>query len=526
MMRITFSFFLCLLLACSLTTTNAVALEPPKEFKEGQPDSIQITTSLSQHGITWTFAKPAQYGQFVNGDYWVVAADDGVKVIKITPNYTLYNGTRPENGSMINPGDTKQGYDGTLSGQYDASLNVAIGVSESTPLILTANKSLVSTISFNPTSGTNNSYVHSAAVLTCLSAPPPEGTFRPGISSSTKTLHNINSVNTALLKSLAYPSGQPRLDITSYANYFRMVWLAHSGNNLVRYMHPAASGLDNYYYPSKFAEAALLLHMDYTPQEKLPLLINYIQLGIDLYSYLESGAIGWWPDGGHAMGRKWPILFAGIMLDYSPMKTIGQVSGDYLYASGYGPGNSPPDYKYFGEDGQTFYVTQADVNRTTNSQWVSDSWRSGGFLNFDLKTLTFNPGSPGGASVGPWNPDTRNQTAEGAVRCRPYSVSMIGMPEWGITFSSNPYRNDSSWSAYYRHTGTIIPSWAGITLAAKIMGSKSLWNNNAFFDYTDRYMAISKGEPDPFGFAVFNQSAGNRPTGFIGTMWDTYRKNY
>jgi hypothetical protein len=63
-------------------------------------------------------------------------------------------------------------------------------------------------------------------------------------------------------------------------------------------------------------------------------------------------------------------------------------------------------------------------------------------------------------------------------------------------------------------------------LAAHIMGAKSLWNHNAIFDYEDRYMAISAGKPDPFGYVVYKESAGYRSTGFLGAMWDTYRHLY
>lgn len=48
-----------------------------------------------------------------------------------------------------------------------------------------------------------------------------------------------------------------------------------------------------------------------------------------------------WPaNGGHSNGRKWPILFAGIMFDHSGMKEVDAA---------------------FGEDQQTFYVGDSDI---------------------------------------------------------------------------------------------------------------------------------------------------------------------
>lgn len=475
--------FLCVTIP---TASTAASLTSPANLRidNGSAPTPQTTTSISQYGITWTFAEPVEYGQFVNGDYWVVDPGGGVKITKISPGHTLHPDTgRHMNGSMLNPATATQGYDGFQN--YDPEINAAIGASPSSPLILSGDVSLVSTIS-NLAPGVNHlSYVKTASVLTCLSSTPPDGSFRPGISSPTKTLHNISSLNYNLLEKLACPISKP--DINTYAGYFQMVWLTHNGGWTGRYMRPSDSGLDNYYYPGTFATAALMLHLDYTNAEKEKLLINFIQLGIDIYSYLESGAKGWPPDGGHSSGRKWPILFAGIMLDHSPMKNIGQISGNYLYSNGHGPGNPPLDYKHFGEDGQTFYVTQSEVDITNGPSW---------------------------------NPDTR--TAPNY----PYIYAMTGMPEWGIRYSTYPQNSDASWKASYRTIGCCAPAWAGTVIAARIMNAKSLWNYNAHFDYIDRYMAISKGGLDPFGYEVAGETSGSRPGGLIGAMWDTYRGSY
>ena len=40
------------------------------------------TGQISQFGITWTFAQPVTYGQFANGDYWVVGP---VQIASIDP---------------------------------------------------------------------------------------------------------------------------------------------------------------------------------------------------------------------------------------------------------------------------------------------------------------------------------------------------------------------------------------------------------------------------------------------------------
>ena len=89
--------------------------------------------SLTQYGITWTFAQPASVGRFITGDWWVVGP---VTVQSVSPAPTA-----DRHGSVVNPpaGD-KQGYDGRLA-DFDASLRAQF------PLNLKPGESLVSTAS-------------------------------------------------------------------------------------------------------------------------------------------------------------------------------------------------------------------------------------------------------------------------------------------------------------------------------------------------------------------------------------------
>lgn len=453
-------------------------------------------TSVTQHGITWTFETDYTVGQFVNGDYYVVNPGPGVKITGISPGYT---GTpRAKNGSMVNPVYllNQHGYDGYNVDAYSAALNVGIGISPSTPLTLASNSSLVSTIS-NTTPTGNDSYVKTAAVLTVLASAPPADSFRPGMCGTTKTVHSGADFDYSKLRALATPGGTTLPNMATYSGYLVQPFLDFSDAR-ARFIHPSDGFPDNYYYGIDTATMALMLHMGgYTNEQKEDLLIRYIQFGIDLYSLVEGGPTGylvtdgsafygWQPDGGFTGGRKWPILFAGIMLDYSPMKNIGQRSGDYLYSGEYGPGNPPSDFVYFGED-QLFYVTQYDVDITNG---------------------------------GSWDPDDGNGTPY------PYTSAMIGMPEWGIRHSTKAYISDSAWTANYRISISNRFLFAGESMAARIMGFRSLWNQQSYFDYIDRYMAIADGDADPFGYTVAGQTSGNRPDGFIGAMFDTYRSQY
>src|SRR6185295_20409798 len=71
-------------------------------------------SSVSQYGITWTFDKSYEAGQFVTGDWWVVGP---VTVSSVTPAPTA-----GRHGSAVNPRGGRQGYD-NRGGVYDTADN-------------------------------------------------------------------------------------------------------------------------------------------------------------------------------------------------------------------------------------------------------------------------------------------------------------------------------------------------------------------------------------------------------------------
>jgi hypothetical protein len=429
-------------------------------------------SKISQFGITWTFDKDYTVGQFANGDYWVVGP---VTIIRIEPASVELNG-RTINGSMINPsprlGQT-QGYDSAAYGRYarpgnyDPSLNVARpnseDLSKSNPLVLKPNCSLVSTES--TLQANDITQLKAAAVLTILDSPAPDGSFRPSYSGADKTIRfNKEQLDYSLLASLKPVPGCPGL--AEVERYFERPWIDHVPSWLATSLHP----VDNMpFYGREIATqigvGALVLHLNFSNTQKEKLLIRFVQLGIDLYGIVrDGGENNWIANGGHASGRKWPILFAGLVLNDPNMKNIGRPD-----IPDYGP--SHPEYVHFGEDDQTFYVTQADVEVTHGSQW---------------------------------NPDRRD------AQQIPYEQEDIGLPEWGIVHADRPQRSNKFWNTAYRQVSS--PGWGGFVLAAHIMGAKNLWNHDALFDYKDRYMQV--------------ETNWKQTSKFVLDMWNTYRKDY
>ena len=100
------------------------------------------------------------------------------------------------------------------------------------------------------------------------------------------------------------------------------------------------------------------------------------------------------------------------------------------------------------------------------------------------------------------------------------------MPEWHQYTVTLPSKGDSAWYAQYRNVYSGCPHFAGQALVMYFMNGKALWNHNAFFDYTDRYVGISTTGTDPFGYTVQGQAAGYGPSGMELAMWTSYRSTY
>ena len=128
----------------------------------------QTTNNISQYGIAWTFNAQHQYGQYANGDYWVLGP---VTITNITPDYI--NGF---NGWEVNPADIiKQGFDKRIH-NFDATKIPSL------PYIAQPGESIVKTISVDTTISGQHWYLQTAAVLTVVGSVPANNgstVFRP-----------------------------------------------------------------------------------------------------------------------------------------------------------------------------------------------------------------------------------------------------------------------------------------------------------------------------------------------------------
>ena len=412
-------------------------------------------SSLERHGITWTFQTPVaegNYGQFANGDYWVVGP---VTITSITPGSS---GQR--NGAMINPAlDADQGFDDRVQyATYSGSANVA----DNLPLTVNPGSSLVSSISAPSTvSVSHPSYIRQVDILTVLSAPAQAGDFRPPYVGTNKTISwNTSDLDYSQLASLAQPnSGANVPSLSGLVSEFEYAWFEMNDGWTGRYLHPELSFPDGNYgreIAHLAGEAVLSLQLNYSNAQKEDLLIRIVQAGIDIYGLAAYGGFRWDADGGHNVGRKMIMLLAAKVLNNTDMLNLA----------------NPDNGRIFQEDQQTFYVTQADIDRSNSSDW---------------------------------NPDTRGPTQR-------YSSEDIGLAEWGIRHSNDPYQDNRHWGAYYRNVAG-APTVSN-ALAAILMGVEEEWNNPALFDYYDRYYSIE---------SPYASNGSNSIRLFARDMYEAYR---
>lgn len=465
------------------TRDNAPALDARRELPR--------VKSITQHGVTWTFESPAPAGRFVNGDWYVVGP---VRVVAIDPKPLLgaevpsaeistrerkevRDGRFIRNGSMLNPPARQEvALDSGIRNFFHPELLAQ------PPLSMKPGDSLVSSISLKPGEKSGFPYhdgggrrdhhddspTRTVAVLTCLGDVQPEDAFRPSYGDAERKIYLARNLKREVL-----PRLKPTGDVPSWETWIRIYDRPWFNPCFFGWEQP----MENMpHYGQWVGQAAsmsgLMLLLDVDPKRREALLIRVVQVGIDYWGLVRNGHPGWQGFGGHGSGRKFPIVFAGLLL------------GDEVMAS---PTVAYPKVE-FGEDNQTIY----------GKGWTGATALFAGHSGIQRKS-----GKVERPRWGPYEHLPPSQWTQG-------------------NYNSESYRRANTSS-----------SWVGQALVLRLLKAEKAWAHDAFFDYVDRWMTeedrenrrvIAKTWPDA---AMAEKSSwshqGNTWEPFVKSMWTRYR---
>lgn len=276
------------------------------------------TSSITQQGITFNFDAAYEYGQFANGDYWVVGP---LTINSMTPAYDGSN-----NGWIVNPSTlgSEQWFDSELDGFTPASI-------PSLPYYVDTSTGIKSVIKADSGTDGRDLPLDTVVILTVVPTAPLDNgvnTFRPAYFGTDKTYYYTTDINTSLILSLAPAASGPTIETltTRYAYTRYMHFVAYGSGAQHRYLHPlnAVSWATTDGYVPDFSHhdmAAYLMMMcnTYTYSEKKPVLIKLLQIGIDTCG---AALAGWRPPaaGGHQPGHRLHTAFAATILNIASFK--------------------------------------------------------------------------------------------------------------------------------------------------------------------------------------------------------------
>ena len=432
-----------------------------------QVSSLPQTSSITQYGITWTFSNPVGYGQYTNGDYWIIGP---AIVTGITNNYHTesWQPVQGDDASQVNPapGSSIFGYahSGYVLANDFSRPNGAI-ISPTNTKTLHVNESLVSSVnwlgtdmSHHETGAPSGSVTYPLypsyrcmAVLTCVPSAPVANSFRPPICGTDKTsYYTISDIDISSLKNLSASSltyNPTSGDIETF--FSNIVMLQADLANSWEYEHwaPTMNG-NSYgrYMANNYYGAMLMTHMDYTTlnttRTKSETVMRLVQIGLDLTGIADNGG-DWGANGGHRLGRKGLILYTGKLLNNTHMLNVGSWLTN------------------FEEDDQTFYVSQADVDMCNSGSWAPDS-RDGTPVKF--------------------------------------TNSNIGAPAWGITYTAYPAIIDNVPNPTYCDIN-MAPGFI-MSILCGLMNLKTTWNHPAFFACVTKYYGLLGGSSSEYAYTA------------------------
>lgn len=299
----------------------------PRDYPIQLAGTVGMQSSVTQHGITFTFDTDYEVGQFVNGDWWVMPNTSGgdVTITAITPDVTTASGATVH-GFMVNVLENDQAFDSRING-FELALIPTF------PLAVSANNSVIKVESvpivngdFNSDCGGgtqwNKNCILNAAILTVVDTPYSD-VFRPTPTggSEDKEFFAASDIQTDLIPSLTLDSSNipSQASIEERIAMPRLDWTGSSVSygNVMPYNAVRPNGRSwGAELARSNAEVAMWLALDNPFEQKETALYHFLQQGIDIYGarkHIDTKFVH--GGGGNGAGRMMPFVFAATLID-------------------------------------------------------------------------------------------------------------------------------------------------------------------------------------------------------------------
>lgn len=287
--------------------------------------------TLSDHGVTWTFAEEVQYGEYVTGGYWVVGP---VTITGISPD-----ANDGFHGWNVNPQtDQTQPYD-KRARSYSADTLPSL------PYSAQPGDSIIKTVSVDTNQTSCRPCVDEASILTVVTTPPPSDAFRPAYAGTEKPQYRTSDIDYDLVPEVSRRnaggdlitlpvysgtnapdydrSGNDLPSLESVQDQFARPWIDHVTDWPGREIHPVQHMPD---YGGDIANrtgtAVLRLMLDDPLNDKKPALHQVIQYAVDLEGMMLGAGTRFPGNGGHSNGRKLPLALGAVLLNDPEMKSL------------------------------------------------------------------------------------------------------------------------------------------------------------------------------------------------------------
>jgi hypothetical protein len=323
--------------------------------------TIEMLSSVSKDGITWTFSNPVPVGRFVTGDPYVVGP---ATVTAIDPPPVP-----GRNGSVKNlpAADDESPFDDRVSSnRYEPGLRAEppIGIAPGDSLVSSRSVATVGSHERWLFDRPHGSPVASISILTSVAAAQPADAFRPSYAGHGSPVFLARNLRRDLLPRLAPVAGTPSL--AEVTEHFRRPWI-----DAVFFGFDAPAE----YMPDYGREVAravgmagLLLTLNIPAEQKEPLLIALVQYGIDLSGLVAQGHPGWPAHGGHGSGRKLPIVLAATLLGEPSLLRPGAQFGEDIQTI-HGQGWTGATALYAGHNGVTATGEEGPYEHLQPADW-------------------------------------------------------------------------------------------------------------------------------------------------------------